>query len=118
VLTIEQGLNGIMEQLFISINRGINTYGANLRNLEAYVTYNKTYEKKFKQDVHKVDEWRMSNIDDLGGIIQEGLRSTKTFMVEYEKNGSKEDALDMVGKVDGCKFNQQFNITTTQIQLS
>jgi len=93
-----------MEQLFISINRGINTYAANLRNLEAYVAYNKAYEKKSKQDVVNVDEWRMSNINDLGEVFVENLETVKSFMVEYEKNGVKEDAVDMVGKIDGCKF--------------
>lgn len=92
-----------MEQLFISINRGINTYGANLRNLEAYVMYNKNHEKKTKEEVNKVDDWRMSNIDDLGGIVGDGLNTVKSFMVEYEKSGTKEDAVDMVGKIDGRK---------------
>lgn len=92
-----------MEQLFISINRGINTYGANLRNLEAYVMYNKNHDKKSMEEVHKVDDWRMSNIDDLGGIIADGLNTVKSFMVDYEKSGMKEDAVDTVGKIDGCK---------------
>ena|SRR5436305_195176 len=96
-----------MEMLFVSINRAINTYGANVRNLQAYVAYHK--EEDAALDLSNPQELRQSNVSKLLKKTEELIGKVEALDKQYQDEAIKDNALDMVGKVDTRKSSLLFS---------
>ena len=90
--------------VYITIDRSVAIFGANMRNLEAYTSHHKSYDLKTMDSIDDADaDWKMSNIEDMGRILSQLIVVVKEVQSSLRKVKVREDAVKLVGEVDNCK---------------